>query len=89
MAAPAESAVPAKKVQTSAVLPEEAVGTVAKVEEAVSAAAEDIAAVRQKLPLPRQRLSRQRRAAEEAKPAVKPVKVKKVTQKATKAEALQ
>ena len=86
MAAPTESAVPAKTVQTSAVLPEEAVGTVAKADETAPAAPEDIAAT--------QAVAAAAPAAEappaaaEAKPVVKSVKVKKITQKAAKAEAL-
>ena len=96
MAAPAESAVPAKKVQTSAIIPDDAVGTVAKTADAApasaaetvtAAAAPDAAAAPVAEPAPAAPIAAEA-APEAAKPVVKPVKVKKLTQKAAKAEAL-
>jgi hypothetical protein len=99
MAAPTESAVPAKKVQTSAVVPGEAVGTVAETSDAAPVKAEETvtAAAPVTEPAPEaaaaEPVTEPEPAAAEAAPAepapvVRPVKVKKLTQKAAKAEAL-
>jgi hypothetical protein len=91
MAAPAESVVPAKKVQTSAVLPADAVGTVAKTADPAPAKAEETAAAAPEAAAAEPAAEAAPAAAApvaEAKPVVKTVKVKKLTQKAAKAEAL-
>ena len=97
IAAPAESAVPAKKVQTSAIVPEDAVGAVAKAADPAPAKAEEIvtaAAAPEPVaePAPAAPEAAQAAAPEaapaEPKPAAKPVKIKKLTQKAAREEAL-
>ncbi len=89
MAAPADSAVAAKKVQTTSVVPSDAVGAVAKTADPAPAKVEDVtmaAAAPEAAAEPIAEAAPP--AAAEAKPAVKPVKVKKLTQKAAKVEAL-
>ena len=91
MAAPTGSAVPAKKVQTSAVLPGEAVGTVAKTADPAPAKADEITTAAAAPEAAAETVAEAPPAAPadaEAKPVAKPVKVKKLTQKAAKAEAL-
>lgn len=88
MVAPTESAVPAKKVQTSAVLPGEAVGTVAKTADSAPAKADEITTAAAAPQDPVAEAPPAAPAAAEAKQVVKPVKVKKLSQKAAKAAAL-
>jgi hypothetical protein len=93
LVAPAESAVPAKKVQTSAVTPSDAVGTVPKAADPAPAKAEEltnaaIAAEAAAEPAADAGPAAAEAAPTEVKPVVKTVKVKKLTQKAAKAEAL-